>query len=71
MTTQLLQISDRVKVGGKLGTVVAVEPRPRATIYTIAFTKGLPRKFICPPTVIEKVFSLIELLKSDDFDKSF
>jgi len=55
MTTQLLQISDRVRVGGKLGTVIAVEPRPQATIYTIAFTKGLPQKFISPPTAIEKL----------------
>ena len=68
MTTQLLQISDRVRVGGKLGAVVAVEPRPRATIYTIAFTKGLPQKFISPPTTIEKIYSPIELLKSTDFD---
>lgn len=55
MTTHSLQISDRVKVRGKLGTVVVVEPRPRATIYAIAFTKGLPQKFISPPTVIEKL----------------
>jgi len=48
MTTQLLQIADRVKVGTKLGTVIAVEPRPRATIYIIAFTEGLPQKFISP-----------------------
>jgi len=68
MTIQLLQISDRVRVGGKLGAVVAVEPRPRATIYTIAFTKGLPQKFISPPTIIEKIYSPIELLKSTDFD---
>jgi len=68
MTTQLLKISDRVKVGGKLGTVIAVEPRPQATIYTIAFTEGPPQKFITPPTAIEKIYSPIELLKSGDFD---
>jgi len=68
MATQLLQISDRVKVGGKLGTVIAMEPRPKATIYTITFSEGPPRKFLSPPTVIEKVFSPIELFKSNSFD---
>lgn len=71
MTTHSLQISNRVKVGGKLGTAIAVEPRPKASIYTIAFSGGPPKKFLSPHTVIEKVFSPIELLKSDDFDKSF
>ena len=55
MTTQLLQISDRVRMGGKLGTVIAVEPRAQATIYIIVFTEGRPQKFISPPTVIEKL----------------
>jgi len=68
MVTQLLQISDRVKVGGKLGTVIAMEPRPKATIYTIAFSEGPPRKFLSPSTMIEKVYSPIELLKSNSFD---
>lgn len=70
MTTQLLQISDRVRVGGKLGTVIAIESRPKATIYTIAFPEGPPRKFLSPPTVIEKVYSPEELLKSCSFDSS-
>lgn len=50
MAIQLLQISDRVKVGRELGAVIAVELRPRATIYTIAFTERLPQKFISAPT---------------------
>lgn len=68
MSIQLPQVSDRVRVGGKLGTAVALEPRPRATIYTIAFTKGLLQKFISPPSTSEKIYSPIELLKSTDFD---
>ncbi len=44
MTAQLLQFSDRVnKVGGKLGTLIAIESRSKATIYTIAFPEGSPR----------------------------
>ncbi len=70
MAIQPLQISDRVKVGGKLGTVIAIESRPKATIYTVAFPEGPPRKFLSPPTVIEKVYSPIELLKSGNFDSS-
>jgi len=70
MTTQLLQISDRVRVGGKLGTVIAIESRSKVTIYTIAFPEGPPRKFLSPPTVIEKVYSPEELLKSCNFDSS-
>jgi hypothetical protein len=55
-------------MGGKLGTVIAVEPRPRATIYTIAFTEGFPQKFISPPIMIQKVYSPMEFLKSRNFD---
>jgi len=54
MATQLLKISDRVRAGKKLSTVIAIESRPKATIYTIAFSKGSPRKFLSPPTAIEK-----------------
>jgi len=32
MISQLIQISDRVKMGGKLGTVIVIESRPKATI---------------------------------------
>ncbi len=68
MTTQPFQISDQVRVGGKLGAIIAMESRPKATIYTIAFPEGPPKKFLSPPTIIEKIYSAIELLKSGNFD---
>ena len=68
MTTQPFQISDNVRVGGKLGVIIARESRPKATIYTIAFSEGPPKKFLSPPTIIEKIYSPIELIKSGNFD---
>ena len=62
-----IQINDKVRIAGRLGTVIAIEPRPKANIYTIAFPEGRPQKILSPPTIIEKIRSPIELLTTESF----
>lgn len=65
----LIIIGDRVKIGERQGEVFKITPLPNGSKeYRIAFDEGPPQSFICPPQVIEKVFSPIERLKHRDFD---
>jgi len=70
MEQKTIQVNDKVRVGGRLGVVIAVEPRSKASIYTIAFPDGTPQKIIWPPTPIEKIYSPLELLEAEIFASS-
>mgnify|MGYP001079357596 CR=1 FL=1 len=65
-----IQINDKVRIGGRLGSVISIEPRPKTCIYTIAFPEGTPQKIISPPSQIEKIHSPMELLEGGDFSPS-
>jgi len=65
----LIIIGDRVKIGERQGEVFKIALLPNGSKeYRIAFDEGPPQSFVCPPQVIEKVFSPIERLKRRDFD---
>ena len=65
----LIIIGDRVKIGERQGEVFKIALLPNGgKEYRIAFDEGPPQSFVCPPQVIEKVFSPIERLKHRDFD---
>ena len=67
--SETIEIGDRVKIGEREGEVFKITPLPNGSKeYRIAFDEGPPQSFICPPQVIEKVFSPIERLKHRDFD---
>lgn len=65
-----IQSNDKIKVGGRIGTVISIESRPKTCIYTVAFSEGEPQKIISPPTPIEKIYSPAELLETEIFSPS-
>ncbi len=47
---QDIQPGDRVRVGGRVGDVIRVEPIGTAIQYTIFFEGERPRPILVPPT---------------------
>jgi SNF2 family DNA or RNA helicase len=70
MEQKTIQTNDKVRVGGRMGVVISIEPRLKTSIYTVAFSEGPPQKIISPPTPIEKIYSPSELLETENFTPS-
>ena len=65
---QNIQPGDRVRVGGRVGDVIRIEPIGTAIQYTIFFEGEHPRPILVPPNVIEKISDPLSQARAGQFD---
>ncbi|MFX0198361.1 MAG: helicase-related protein [Candidatus Hodarchaeota archaeon] len=71
MTTQNIQVGDKVRIGSEIGEVIKIDRYDKSTCFRVAFKEGPPKSFFSPPTEIEKISDPVSRLKSWDFDPPF
>jgi len=65
---QDIQPGDRVRVGGRVGDVIRVEPMGASIQYTIFFEGERPRPILVPPNTIRKISSPLAQAQAGRFD---
>ena len=66
-----IQPGDRVRVGGRVGDVIRVQPIGASIQYTMFFEGERPRPILVPPNVMEKISDPLDQARAGEFDPAW